>query len=95
MASPSSHTTVRSDHEYGGSDPSRGEPSPEPEQRFLPAASGKFIPDARGMEPNTSPDALSPLHFRQLPLSAVRAFGPPALRLGLSVAPPFGLGVPH
>jgi hypothetical protein len=34
---------------------------------------------------------------RPSPLSrgTVRAFGPPALRLSLSVAPPFSLGVPH
>jgi len=44
---------------------------------------------------DTSPDAISQLHVGPLPLSTVQAFGPPALRLGLSVAPPFGLGVPH
>jgi hypothetical protein len=48
-----------------------------------------------GAKPNTSPDAISPLHDRPRLLSTVQAFGPPALRLGLSVTPPFGLGVPH
>src|SRR5262245_35948128 len=48
-----------------------------------------------GAKPHTSPDAISPLHPRPRPLSTVQAFGPPALRLGLSVAPPVGLGVPH
>jgi len=42
-----------------------------------------------------SPDAISPLHPRPPLLSTVQAFGPPALRLGLSITPPFGLGVPH
>src|SRR4029453_3165839 len=48
-----------------------------------------------GAKPSTSPDAISPLHDRPRLLSTVQAFGPPALRLGLSVTPPFGLGVPH
>ncbi len=45
--------------------------------------------------PDPSPDAISPLHLRRRLLSTVQAFGPPALRLGLSVTPPFGPGVPH
>jgi hypothetical protein len=45
--------------------------------------------------PDPSPDAISPLHDRPRLLSTVQAFGPPALRLGLSVTPPFGRGLPH
>ena len=58
----------------------------------MPAASSSQRP---GTKPHTSPEAISPLHVRQRPLATVRAFRPPALRRRLSVAPPFGLGVPH
>ena len=44
--------------------------------------------------PDPAPDAISPLHDRPRLLSTVQAFGPPAWRLGVSVTPPFGLGVP-
>src|SRR5918995_716952 len=77
---------------FGGG--GEGEPYPPPAHRF-PACQRRVHPRCRARSPNTSPEALSPLHVRPLPRSPVRAFGPPALRLRLSVAPPFGLGVPH
>jgi hypothetical protein len=58
----------------------------------VPAASSSQMP---GAKPHTSPEAISPLHDRPRLLPTVPAFGPPAWRLGRSVTPPFGRGVPH
>ena len=55
----------------------------------VPVVSSSQMPEA-----DTSPVAIPPLHVRRLLLSTVQAFGSVALRLSLSVTPPFSLGVP-
>jgi hypothetical protein len=91
---PPSHTTVRSDHEYGGSaDAVRVMCTPQPECR-LPVRQPRVHPRCRtqaqhlaGCRLTAPPQVTTPLYRSGLQQKT--------LRLGLSVAPPFGAGVPH
>jgi hypothetical protein len=75
LAAPPSHTTVHTDHEYGGSADSVRVGYIYPNRSVLSrCASRKVIPDA-GHKPNTSPDAVLPLRHRRRLLSTVQAFG--------------------
>jgi hypothetical protein len=88
------HTTVRSDHEYGGSaDAVRVMCTPQPECH-LPVRQPRVHPRCRtqaqhlaGCRLTAPPQATTPLYRSGLQQKT--------LRLGLSVSPPFGSGVPH